>query len=68
MAELFEIAEYRNPRRASAPPSPVAEAEILIFTGIRYERMDDAPCAAAPREDAAVAKLSPLPVPICRKA
>lgn len=48
MAELFEIADYRaredfRTRSAGRPrdAGPVgAGAEILIYTGIRYERME----------------------------
>ena len=62
MAQLFEIAEYRTraePRAPSTGPARGASAEILIYTGIRYERMEpvDRPIdMAVPRETRADAR------------
>jgi hypothetical protein len=35
--------EGRGKERGAAKPEPSASAEILIFTGVRYERQDTTP-------------------------
>jgi hypothetical protein len=36
MGKLVLLSKYRRP--ASARPDPKVEAQIVIFTGVRYER------------------------------
>ena len=39
---MGEILALRTPRHLVTTPAPERDAEILFFTGIRYERMSDA--------------------------
>jgi len=39
MAEVVSIVERLN-RTGSAEKSPTGQAQILLFTGVRYERLD----------------------------
>lgn len=53
MAELFEIKDYqdRAPRRVASPRSARDTlGQILLYTGIRYERMDEADTTPLRRE------------------
>ena len=54
MAELFEIKDYqdRAPRRVVASSRSARDTlgQILLYTGIRYERMDEADTTPLRRE------------------
>lgn len=45
-AELIELSLFEDRRRARTTEG---SAEILIFTGVRYERIADEPAASRPR-------------------
>lgn len=50
MAIVIPLAPQRRPRQASACSLPPQTAEILFFTGVRYERAPEVrpPAAKAP--------------------
>ena len=51
MAELFEIKDYQDRAPRPAATRPIREpGQILFYTGIRYERMDEAKAAPLRRE------------------
>lgn len=58
MADIIRIADRLNPSRRS-PRTGERKAEILFFTGIRYERLD--PNAIWPRVE--LPTLPALPAP-----
>jgi len=46
MAKVISLAEHLSQKQRRSPKEPV-EAKILLFTGVRYERMD---FASTPRK------------------
>ena len=56
MAEIFLLAERRGRRPGPSVDTAPRKAEILFFTGIRYERLDGQIDGHAPVDKSPVAK------------
>ncbi|TPW32732.1 hypothetical protein FJU11_00450 [Pararhizobium mangrovi] len=62
MAEIIEL-EARRPNRRYQPVESRREARLLFFTGVRYERLPDAPTRTQTEERGAKTRRPPRSAP-----